>query len=54
MEGKSERKSNAKVIALREIEVEIQKSWKEKKIFEVDAPEVIAHFELKIARRYTL
>jgi leucyl-tRNA synthetase len=41
MEGKSERKSNAKVSALREIEVDVQKFWKNEKVFEVDAPEVI-------------
>jgi leucyl-tRNA synthetase len=41
MEGKAERKSNAKVSALREIEVDVQKIWKEEKVFEVDAPEVI-------------
>ncbi|XP_046853769.1 leucine--tRNA ligase, cytoplasmic-like [Xenia sp. Carnegie-2017] len=51
MEGKSERKSNAKVIALREIEVEIQKSWKEKKIFEVDAPELNSE-EAKRKQKY--
>jgi leucyl-tRNA synthetase len=41
MDGKSERKSNAKVSALREIEVDVQKFWKNEKVFEVDAPEVI-------------
>ena len=46
MEGKSERKSNAKVSALREIEVDIQKMWKDEKIFEEDAPEVINSFSM--------
>lgn len=40
MEGKSERKSNAKVSALREIEAEIQKLWRSERVFEEDAPEV--------------
>ena len=40
MEGKSERKSNAKVSALREIEVDVQKFWENEKVFQEDAPEV--------------
>ena len=40
MEGKSERKSNAKVSALRNIEVQVQETWKNEKVFEEDAPEV--------------
>ena len=40
MDNKSERKSNAKVTALREIEQQVQQSWKNDKIFEEDAPQV--------------
>lgn len=40
MEGKSERKSNAKVSALRNIEVQVQETWKNEKVFEEDAPEL--------------
>ena len=40
MEGKSERKSNAKVTALRKIELQVQEIWKNEKVFEEDAPEV--------------
>ena len=39
--GKSERKSNAKVSALREVEVFVQKCWEKEKVFEEDAPEVM-------------
>ena len=44
MEGKSERKSNAKVTALREIEVFVQKCWEKEKVFQEDAPVVIESF----------
>ena len=43
MEGRSERKSNAKVSALREIEVDAQKFWENEKVFEEDAPEVLVY-----------
>lgn len=47
MEGKSERKSNAKVTALREIEVFVQKCWEKEKVFQEDAPEVIESLMLQ-------
>lgn len=49
MEGKSERKSNAKVSALREIEVFVQKCWEKEKVFEEDAPEVMENSELQFS-----
>ena len=47
--GKSERKSNAKVSALREVEVFVQKCWEKEKVFEEDAPEVMESSELQFS-----